>query len=84
MGPRWRRCRTPSQSTPWKKGCSFTRAAPPLMFPRRRDRSTVQNCRIMSFASSLMAGCSGNTTGFSTILRRKGQRLRESHEEQPT
>jgi hypothetical protein len=38
------------------------------MLPRRRERSTVQNWRMMSFAASLMGGSWGKTIGFSTIL----------------
>lgn len=38
------------------------------MLPRRRDRSTVQNCLMMSFASGEMKGSAGKVIGFSTIL----------------
>ncbi|KAK1238562.1 hypothetical protein MKX07_004138 [Trichoderma sp. CBMAI-0711] len=57
-----------SQLTPRKKGCALTRPAPPLMLPRRRERSIVQKDRMMSWASSEMTGSWGKTTGFSTIL----------------
>lgn len=46
----------------------MTRAAPPLIFPRRHERSTVHSDVIMSLASSDRAGSCGKTTGFSRIL----------------
>lgn len=68
IGPGWRRLRRSSQLTPWKKGWALTRPAPPLILPRRLERSIVQNDLIMSLASSEMCGSWGKTTGFSTIL----------------
>jgi hypothetical protein len=72
MGPWWRRLMRSSQLMSLKKGCAFTRPAPPLMLPRRRERSMVQKDRIMSFASGDIGWSWGNVTGFSTILVAKG------------
>ena len=40
------------------------------MLPRRFERSTVQNCCMMSFASSEILGSFGKWTGLETILER--------------
>lgn len=70
MGPLRRRWSMSSQFVSRKKGCALTRAEPPLMLPRRRERSTVQSERMMSLASSERGGSWGKTTGFSRILER--------------